>query len=851
MTIVRAALIGDGGTNGTTLSAANTGLRAGLPVDSVSVGAGTGLTFDASTAFLGNASIKITTGTTGANVFARWDRMFEPADGDTIYVSLWLRFAALPAVSPTVLKITDPAITRMIDILVKTDGRILVMDQTGATAAQTTQSISTGKWVRVDLTLTPHPTDGKVQVQIYNDPTSAVPTDSTAMIGGQKFKGTLPYAYLLGVSNSSANQAYNIQAYISNGRVAPVGRGWVMSRWVGATTPSGATVTARTLAAAKARLVVSSNAQLTSPQAYSDLMTPDSNGVVRMPVTGLDADTRYYYGIEVDGVIDPDYTGTFRTYPTPGKPASFSFVAGSCAANFSNSETFDTIRNRMGLNSRKALFFQHLGDIHYRDTATNDPVAFQRNYDQVFAASRQLETFAGITTHYTWSDHDSGGPNSDGSSPALPAAQSAYRSRVPSYALPAADGKGIYYSYAVGRVKFIVTDGRSYMSPIAATDNATKTKLGQNQKDWLKNELLDANYPFKVWFHEDAWNNASTFTGDDTWSAYQTERTELANFIKTNAVPVIYVHGDMHALAADDGTNSAGNMPLICAAPMEQTGYVGNGAWTAGVYPTSNLSQTYKNIAWFDVVDTGDVISVRFSGISVDTGETKVSLRVDKTTPSAANPPLWNQAQYQYNVDSGRIPGSYRLYGGTAADVAETIAGARVPSATMQVFATSGQDAKPIQVWAAPDSSSPQLVSALTADATTGEFPPFAAPAGDGGLVWVDAGAGKVALVPWDVSARLQSHLDDPDPHGLSKRAVSLSGGSTIAPPDVRTTPLRIKAYTGTTANDVELLDANGAVVLALNATGQIIMGGGTIYVEAGALKYKSPNGVITTIGPA
>ncbi len=63
-----------------------------------------------------------------------------------------------------------------------------------------------------------------------------------------------------------------------------------------------------------------------------------------MSATDLSPDTVYYYGIEVDGVVDVEFNGSFKTAPTPGTQASFRFTAASCAVNNSNHVVLDAIR---------------------------------------------------------------------------------------------------------------------------------------------------------------------------------------------------------------------------------------------------------------------------------------------------------------------------------------------------------------------------------------------------------------------------------------------------------------------------------------------------------------------------
>ena len=155
--------------------------------------------------------------------------------------------------------------------------------------------------------------------------------------------------------------------------------------WSGALTPTSVTVKAKLdHEGATARLAFSKNPLLTrrshSPPALSSLA---HNNVVEFPLTRLEADTQYYYALEVDGRLDTMKRGEFRTLPKPG-PASFKFAFASCARTGSTLDTFDRIREN------RPLFFMHLGDFQYLDIRTNNRALFRAAYDSVLASPQQL-----------------------------------------------------------------------------------------------------------------------------------------------------------------------------------------------------------------------------------------------------------------------------------------------------------------------------------------------------------------------------------------------------------------------------------------------------------------------------
>ncbi|WP_158690351.1 hypothetical protein [Streptomyces sp. PsTaAH-124] len=103
------------------------------------------------------------------------------------------------------------------------------------------------------------------------------------------------------------------------------------------------------------------------------------------------------------------------------------------------------------------------------------------------------------------------------------------------------------------------------------------------------------------------------------------------------------------------------------------------------------------------------------------------------------------------------------LFGGTASDVAEDVNGARVPGVIGTVWDGPGQSAN--QITDLTDLNGLEM-GQLTAD-SQGMIPSFMGPDG-AEILWVDFGAGRVAITPLDVGTRLTAHVNNtvPDPHG-------------------------------------------------------------------------------------
>lgn len=396
-----------------------------------------------------------------------------------------------------------------------------------------------------------------------------------------------------------SDQVIGAALQLNTGPPAPA----VLSRWVGAVTTAGATVAVKAANAASVRLKVATDPTLTADVLFSPPALPDANGNAKLAIDGLAPGSAYHFAVEVDGRLDTVKSGRFRTSSLGA--GDFTFAFGSCCDSVGAS-TFGEIRGH------DPDLFIHLGDLHYGNIAANDPAAFRAKYDAALASAHQGPLYATVPTVYTWSDHDYGANGSNGTSASRPAAQSAYRQYVPSYPLPSPTG-GIYHSFAYRRIRFIVTDNRSYKSPQSAADDAQKTMLGAEQKQWFTNLITTATEPVIVWVNENPWVGRPS-QGVDWWAGYATERAELADFIATSGRNVAIISGDMHALAVDDGSHSPGGMPVFQAAALHGTfnGPKG-GPYSLGPYP-STVGSAVAQYGIMQVTDTGTAVSLAFTG---------------------------------------------------------------------------------------------------------------------------------------------------------------------------------------------------------------------------------------------
>ncbi|MET8702740.1 hypothetical protein ABZW10_28355 [Kitasatospora sp. NPDC004723] len=101
------------------------------------------------------------------------------------------------------------------------------------------------------------------------------------------------------------------------------------------------------------------------------------------------------------------------------------------------------------------------------------------------------------------------------------------------------------------------------------------------------------------------------------------------------------------------------------------------------------------------------------------------------------------------------------LFGGTAADVAESVSGARIPGAVGTVWDGPSEGAR--QITDLTDTNGAPILQ-LVAD-VRGMIPSFYGPPSGAERVWVDFGAGKIGLLAANVGERLVQHQAAADPH--------------------------------------------------------------------------------------
>ncbi|MDX1530047.1 MAG: alkaline phosphatase D family protein [Rhodothermales bacterium] len=391
--------------------------------------------------------------------------------------------------------------------------------------------------------------------------------------------------------------------------------------WMGALTPTSVEVVAGLPGGSPpARLVVGRDSALEEVAWRSPLIRPPEGGrPARIPVRGLEPDTRYYFAF-VGG--DGDRRGRGGTFRTPGVGAfSYRIAISSCASTGSSRPVFDAIRES------DPLLFLHVGDAHYEDVATANPAAFRRAWRRILRAPAQARLYRSTPIAYVWDDHDYGPNNSSRTAPGQEAVRLVYREMVPHYPLPddAVGGANapIYQAFTIGRVRYILTDLRSERDPAGFGDADERTMLGPTQKAWFFEELRRAKgrYPLIVWVSSVPWIGPPQ-ARSDRWSGYPGERREIATFLRDEGIRnLVIVSGDAHMVAIDDGSNAdyavggGAPTPVIQAAPLDRPGSFKGGPYSEGVFVNDVAYPWNGQWVQMDVEDDGgDEVCATWTG---------------------------------------------------------------------------------------------------------------------------------------------------------------------------------------------------------------------------------------------
>lgn len=265
----------------------------------------------------------------------------------------------------------------------------------------------------------------------------------------------------------------------------------------------------------------------------------------------------YNYTLFIDEkpVILP-YPTQFNTPPLwkwRGDPPEFTMLTGSCA--YINQPEYDRPGNPYGgdyrifsgMANQKADFMLWLGDnVYLREPDWNSLSGIQQRYTHTRSLP-ELQPFLASTHHYAiWDDHDYGPDNSNKSFTNKNAALETFRNFWGNPTYGTGNLEGAITAFQWGDADFFLLDNRWYRDP-DELQKENKTILGEQQLEWLLNNLAGSKANFKVvamggQFLSDA-ATAELYTAN----GFQEERQKIIDFIYLHQIKnVIFITGDVH-----------------------------------------------------------------------------------------------------------------------------------------------------------------------------------------------------------------------------------------------------------------------------------------------------------------
>ena len=271
--------------------------------------------------------------------------------------------------------------------------------------------------------------------------------------------------------------------------------------------------------------------------------TRESDLAVIVPVTGLKPGRRYECRVLVDGKpvqLQQDFF--ISTLPSKRNADGMRIAFGSCFHRWGlgNMALSEQIRKR----GPAALLLN--GDIAVQDR--NNHLGMHRaDYLMRDFFTPWQDITATVPVYATWDDHDYFDDDKAGIPDGFTLADKEGVWKVftqswnnPSYG-SGKEKKGVFFRTRIGPCDIIMTDTRYFRS------GEKGSFLGDEQMEWLKDQLLDCKGPFIILSSGTMWSDYVS-AGKDSWGVYDPEgRERIFSLIEKHKIAgVLLISGDRH-----------------------------------------------------------------------------------------------------------------------------------------------------------------------------------------------------------------------------------------------------------------------------------------------------------------
>lgn len=359
---------------------------------------------------------------------------------------------------------------------------------------------------------------------------------------------------------------------------------------VGAVTPNTARVFVRTSAPAQVQVQYGTDANgAGAAQTAASATAAAHDFTAQLELTDLAPNTTYYLNILVNGApakFAP--LPSFKTFPPANAATDFSFVVlTDFKKDFMKPFPVETFQHAAQENPAFVIIG---GDFDHRGPKTLD--AKRQMFKDLYTPGGAAQDFVTqildrFPVAHMWDDHDLGPNNADKTYGGIAMSLQVLQEFFPTYPLSA---HGDYQHFSYGQTDFWLLDSRSQRDAATMPNSPAKSMLDGNhlgadgQLEWLLNGLKNSTATWKFVLTPVVFN--LTHEKEDAWYGFRGEHNKIVQFIRDNHITgVIFISGDSHFGAIDDGTNAA--FPEMIVPPANIGGCVTTrslGTWSEGIY---------------------------------------------------------------------------------------------------------------------------------------------------------------------------------------------------------------------------------------------------------------------------
>lgn len=194
----------EGGTNGATVTKANSGGDSGQPWDNIAINGSGSLTYSSAQVMSGSLSYYVSTTASPGQAFMVWtSQITQP--GKTMYMAVHCYITS--RVSTTrFIQFTNVSINNCGGVGLSASGTSFTLqDSTSTIVATSTTTVPVNQWIRLEMMVFSDATAGQIELKIFLDPTSAVPTEIITTSASQNTRGDDIAAAVFGNLSNTAN----------------------------------------------------------------------------------------------------------------------------------------------------------------------------------------------------------------------------------------------------------------------------------------------------------------------------------------------------------------------------------------------------------------------------------------------------------------------------------------------------------------------------------------------------------------------------------------------------------------------------------------------------------------------